>query len=64
MVAFENILSSYLDVKYGQPQRRYICPICAYPLIETEKGLFCQFDNWRENPTIKFIPKTPENPTS
>ena len=61
MVAFDNILSMYLDVKYQQPMRRYICPECAYPVTETEKGLFCRFCGWKENPTIRFIPRTPEN---
>jgi hypothetical protein len=61
MVAGENILSIYLQTKYQQPIRRYICPICAYPLIETEKGLFCRWDGWKENETIRFIPRTPEN---
>ncbi len=65
MVAFENLLAMQLQVKYQQPIRRTICPICAYPLEETERGLHCKNDGWTEmSPPMKFIPRTPENPQS
>ncbi len=62
MSAFDDILGTYLNVKYAQPIRRYICPECAYPIEDTDKGLHCRNCGWKENPTIRFIPRTPENP--
>ncbi len=65
MVAFDNLLSMHLTVKYIQPVRRWLCPICWYPLEETERGLHCRFDGWTEAPApMKFVPRIPETPQS
>jgi hypothetical protein len=61
----ENLLATWLQVKYQQPQRRVICPICGYPLEDTERGLHCRFDGWSESPVpMRYIPRTPDTPTS
>jgi hypothetical protein len=65
MVAGENLLAQLLMVKYQQPLRRTICPICGYPLEETERGLHCRFDAWSESPVpMRYIPRTPDTPQS
>ena len=65
MVAFDNLLNLHLQVKYQQPERRYLCPVCWYPLEETERGLHCKFDGWCESPApMRYVPRVPENPSS
>jgi hypothetical protein len=61
----DDILSMHLQVKYAQPIRRTLCPICWWPLIETERGLKCTFCTWHESPApMKFVPRVPDNPQS
>lgn len=64
-MSMEQILTMYLDVKYAPPIRRTICPICAYTIDDTERGLHCKFCGWSENPVpMPFVPRTPEEPHS
>lgn len=61
-MGFDQLLDFWLTVKYQQPVRRDVCPICGYPLEETDRGLHCQFDGWSElSPPPKFIPRVPED---
>ncbi len=66
MPAFDNVLSSYLDVKYATPIRRYICPVCAYKLDDTDRGLHCVACGWHESGGAypKYVPRVPDNPSS
>ena len=65
MVAFDNILSLHLQAKYAQPVRRTICPVCAWPLEDTERGLHCKNCTWHESPApMKFVPRVPDTPQS
>jgi hypothetical protein len=63
-MAFDNILEMQIQVKYQQPERRTICPVDAFPLEDTERGLHCKNCGWRELPEYKYVPRTPENPQS
>ncbi len=65
MVFGENILASHLTVKYQAPVRRVLCPVCWYPLEETERGLHCVDCGWTESPApMRFVPRTPDTPQS
>ncbi len=63
-MAGDELLAQWLTVKYQQPVRRTLCPVCGYQLEETERGLHCLQDGWMENPTWRYIPRVPDNPTS
>lgn len=65
MPAGENLLALYLSTKYQQPIRRVICPICGYPLQETDRGLHCVFDGWHESAVpMRYVPRVPDTPQS
>ena len=65
MVFGEDILAMHLQVKYQAPIRRFICPVCGYPLEKTDRGLHCKFDGWHESPApMKYVPRVPETPQS
>lgn len=60
-MGFDQLLEMYLPIKYQVMQPRTICPICAYPLEETDRGLHCKFDGWTEaQPPMPFIPRIPD----
>ncbi len=64
-MGFDQMLDMWLSVKYAQPVRRTICPVCAYPLEDTDRGLHCKNCTWHESASPpKFIPRSPENPLS
>jgi transposase len=63
-MAGDELLAQWLHVKYAAPERRTLCPVCGYQLEETERGLHCQTCGWKENISIRFIPRTPETPQS
>ena len=57
----DNILAMHLTEKYQTPIRRYICPIDAYPLEDTPRGLFCRFCGWSEyGVPMKYVPRLPD----
>jgi hypothetical protein len=64
-VAGDALLTSWLQFKYQQPERRTICPQCAWTLEETERGLHCVACGWNESPApMRYVPRVPDNPTS
>lgn len=65
MVFGEQILAMHLQVKYAPPIRRTICPVCGYPLEDTDRGLHCKFDGWSESAApMKYVPRNPDAPQS
>jgi hypothetical protein len=65
MPAGDNLLALELMVKYAQPIRRVVCPICGYPLQDTERGLHDPFCGWTESPIPqRYIPRVPDTPQS
>lgn len=61
-MGFDVLLDQYIPIKYQTPERRTICPVCCYPLEDTERGLHCKFCSWVEGIPPKYIPRVPENP--
>jgi hypothetical protein len=65
MPAGENLLAMWLQVKYGAPVRRFLCPVCGHPLEDTERGLHDVNCGWTESPAPpRFIPRVPDVPQS
>lgn len=61
----DNILAMHLTEKYQAPIRRTLCPVCWYPLEDTERGLHCVDCGWSEHGVPqKYIPRTPDMPQS
>ena len=59
----DNLLALELQVKYQQPIRRTLCPMCGFPLDDTERGLHCRFDGYSESPVPqRYIPRVPDAP--
>ena len=57
----DNILAAYLTVKYEGVVRRYICPIDAYPLEDTPRGLHCKNCGWSEyGVPMPYVPRLPD----
>ena len=57
---FDALLYMYLPIKYQAQQRRTLCPVCAYPVVDTLKGQFCRFCNWHEGIPPRFLPHLPD----
>lgn len=61
----DNLLNLHLQVKYQASVRRWLCPVCWYSLIDTERGLHCVFCGWHESPAPpRYFPRLPDTPTA
>jgi predicted RNA-binding Zn-ribbon protein involved in translation (DUF1610 family) len=63
------LLSAFVEVKYQQLMRRFICPVCGESgsaFMDTpEKGLHCKYCGWDEGIIpVPFIPRLPEGKSS